>query len=596
MRGKIQVLMPLIKSLLLFISLIGAFNMVVARAYAADEQAAALEAERARQIAIKTDCRNNGARSCDIMAREIYDNYEETRSFDDLKSAILASTRACGLEARYCLLKGDLLFRSYKDGLDIDTWLPGRYIREEITAAYQKAFNSGDLTLSAQAYYNLAEFQTAFGLKDEAAKNFAMSCKIGGTEYCLKSGDTLEKAGIVKEAIANYSKACDFGDATACLNLGKRFYAEKKVKEGNAAFEKACSLNVGEACHSLAIRYHKAGQRDKARDAYSKSCNLGYVDSCVYIGAELSALGESSRAFDAFNKACNLNNGPACHFVGGYLRDRGDSLGAQTAFAKACNLNHAQACYELGLLQERNPQALNYSAPQQSTAPAAPAASAAPAPSAATPAPSAAAGYESGGLVSDAGNNTASQYQAMNQTGFVPAGGNAAPQAQPYSTPISGGNQDAINSFKRACDLDQPLACYSLARAYSNNGNINEALTTYRKACDLKREQACFDLGVILSNQRQPREAAEAYERSCNLNNPQACQNLALVYQEMGRDADAFKANSRACKLNMPRACFNIGIAYANGNGVKKNNAQSRAFLNKACKMGDSDACLVISK
>lgn len=591
MRGRIQVFMPLIKSLFLFISLIVAFNMVVARAYAAnDELAAALEAERARQLAIKTDCRNNGARSCDIMAREIYDNYDETRNFEDLKSAILASTRACGLEARYCLLKGDLLVRSYKDGLDIDTWLPGRYIREEVTAAYMKASNSGDLTLSAQAYYNLAEFLTAFGLKDEAAKNYAMSCKIGGTEFCLKSGSSLEKSGSVKEAIENYSKACDFGDAKACLNLGKRFYAQKKIKEGNAAFEKACSLNEGEACHSLAIRYQKAGNRVKAREAYGKSCNLGYVDSCVYIGAELAALGESSRAYEAFNKACNLNNGPACHFVGGYLRDRGDSLAAQTAFAKACNLNHAQACYELGLLQERNNPAGAYNAPNMSTpAPAAPSASA--------PAPA-----TSGGLVSDAnGVNTASQSSALSSTEFTPAGNSntTVSYGTPVTTSVGGGagyNQEAISSFKRACDLDQPLACYSLARAYSNTGNINEALTVYRKACDLGREQACFDLGVILSNQRQPREAAAAYEKSCKLNNSQACFNLAMAYQEMGNDAEAFKTNVRACKLDVPRACFNVGIAYANGKGVKKNNVQSRTFLNKACKMGDSDACLVTSK
>ena len=167
-------------------------------------------------------CRSGDGSSCESMAKQALQDYDTKGNVEDLKSAIMLATKACAYKQSACMLKGDLFYRAYKDKLDIDSFLPGHYVREEITSAYTQATDAGDLTLAAEAYYKLGEINTEFKRTKAAQENFAMSCKLGGSEYCVRSSQALKASGQTKQANEALEKACNLGDNKACLDYGEQ--------------------------------------------------------------------------------------------------------------------------------------------------------------------------------------------------------------------------------------------------------------------------------------------------------------------------------------------------------------------------------------
>lgn len=455
----------------------------------------------ARAEAIKKDCRERGGKSCEVMALEALSDYELKGDFADLKSAIVLATKACGSDRRYCLIKGDLFFRAYKDGLNIETWLPGRYIRDELTNAYTMATQSGDIAIAGDAFYKLGLVNTEFNNSALAQKNFDLGCKIGGANNCISGAEQLTKLGKSDSSLDAYKKACEFNNSSACLRLGDRLYELKKYKEGNDAYSKACDLKDGSACQALAERMVKAKNFSEAASAYQRSCDLGNMDSCVTLARSKVRSGNLDKALELFNKACDANNNVACQFVGDYHIFRSQSAQAQSPLGKACSAQNAQACYELGLNsgksgQQYLVQACNLDHKLACTALIA---------SYGTVSPEATNAY---GKSCDSGNKDSCMQLA-----------NSAMQQNDNAT--------ANRALTQACKLNSPVGCEQLAMSDFSQGYYDAGMKNSIKACNLKSGTSCMQVAFAYTQgvgvKKNLNQASAYYNKACKLGLKDAC-------------------------------------------------------------------------
>lgn len=466
------------------------------------------EAIAARAEAIKKDCRERGGKSCEVMALEALSDYESKGDFADLKSAIVLATKACGSDRRYCLIKGDLFFRAYKDGLNIETWLPGRYIREELTNAYTMATQSGDIAIAGDAFYKLGLVNTEFKNTKQAQKNFDLGCKIGGADNCVSGAEQLSKMGKSDSSLDAYKKACDFNNSSACLRLGDRLYEQKKYKEGNKAYSKACDLKDGAACQALAERMVKARNFSAAADAYQRSCNLANYESCVTLARSKVRSGNLPKALELFSKSCDGNNKMACQFVGDYQIFKAQKEQAKNPLSLACSAQNAQACYSLGLISGKSGQ----------------------------------------------------QYlvQACNLDNKIACEALIAS----YST-IS---PEATNAYGKSCDSGNKDSCLQLANSALHQNDMATANRAFKQACSLKSPIGCEQLAMSDWAEGRYDAAISNGIKACNLKSGSACMQVALAYADgVGVKKNLNQAStyySKACKLGQKDACFIINGKY----------------------------------
>ena len=460
------------------------------------------EAIRARKEQIKTDCRIKGGKSCEVMALEALSDYEQKGDFADLKSAIFLATKACGSDKRYCLVKGDLFFRAYKDGLNIETWLPGRYIRDELLNAYSDATQSGDLAIAGDAYYKLGLVNTEFKRTAQAQKDFALGCKLGGATNCINGAEQLNKLGKSDSALDSYQKACDFNNSSACLRLGDRLYEQKRYADGNKAYSKACDLKDGEACLTLAQRYSKSGKHQDAADAYLRSCNLGTESSCSILGSSKVRSGKLEEAFDLFTKSCSKGNAISCQFLGNFQVFKGNYAQAERNLASACSNSKSDSCYQLGLMSGSSAQ--NY-------------------------------------LV-----------KACNLDHPLACSGVIAS----YSSL----DANAYSAYNKSCDAGNRDSCLSLAFSAQNQGKLDEAAKGYQRACKLGSGIACESAALLDLKQGRYDSALKNNVKACSLKSGTACMNVAFAYgQGVGvakNNTQAQAYYSKACKLGLADACY----------------------------------------
>lgn len=475
-------------------------------------------AEDERVALIREDCRNGGAKSCEVMALDAFNDYSTSGNLNDLKSGIVVASRACASEARACLLKGNMIFRAYQDGMDIDEWRPGRYYSEELIDAYTKATRVGDPALKAEAYYQRGLTHSAFGRYSAARADLNQSCKIGGDEFCLKSGDelaaiaqhTTKSKGQAKisaqDVLSLYQQSCDGNNATACLRLGDKLYAQGKGKAGNDAYAKACNLNEGSACNALAYRLDRAGKHNDAREFYEKSCALQYPASCALLGREDMVKGNLSSSYRYLTQACSLGDDTSCQFLGSLAQVIGKNDEARSALRTACSTSNGVACYDLGLLEAI---ANSHSSAQEHL-----------------------------GLACNAQVNAA-----------------CLAQSSVFASPHS----SATAAYDKACSLRSPDACLNLGYSYLQQGKRPDAQGAFRRACDLKSAAGCEQSAALLQEQGSSTEAARFYTKACSLKSPSACTKLGLVYYSgsgVTKSVTRARANlNQACKLGAQDAC-----------------------------------------
>lgn len=92
--------------------------------------------------------------------------------------------------------------------------------------------------------------------------------------------------------------------------------------------------------------------------------------------------------------------------------------------------------------------------------------------------------------------------------------------------------QKAEKYFKKACDLDNKLACSKLASMYEDGihikQNFNLAIKYYKRACDLKEASSCFLLGEFYEYDgngldKDYEKSLKYYKRACDLGNNLGC-------------------------------------------------------------------------
>ena len=447
-------------------------------------------------------CRSGDGSSCESMAKQALQDYDTKGNVEDLKSAIMLATKACAYKQSACMLKGDLFYRAYKDKLDIDSFLPGHYVREEITSAYTQATDAGDLTLAAEAYYKLGEINTEFKRTKAAQENFAMSCKVGGSEYCVRSSQALKASGQTKQANEALEKACNLGDNKACLDYGEQLYAQGAVAHANKLYQQACNAKDATACRILGQRYSKAKSMKKAQEAWDQGCALGDGMSCSLVAGYEVRSGQLALAAKNFAQGCTLGNATACHFSASYELNQGKVDTAMTKLGTACSTKDAQACYTLGLLQEK-----------------------------------------------------ASAQKSFDQACKLDHKQACNSLADSYAA----SNSDAIAAYEKACSLGDASSCLQWGMALASSKQSSDALKALTKACDLKNPSACERLGMLYSHSDHATEAVQSYRKACNLNAAGGCMQLALSYSDgkgvKKSNAQSMTYFSKACKLGSADAC-----------------------------------------
>ena len=156
--------------------------------------------------------------------------------------------------------------------------------------------------------------------------------------------------------------------------------------------------------------------------------------------------------------------------------------------------------------------------------------------------------------------------------------------------------------LEKACNLNSGLACFNLGVAYQigqfYTKDFKKSYNLYNKACTLKEGKACSDLGVAymegIKVQKNQNKAISLFRKGCSFDNGTSCLNLGVMYFKRKHLHDYTKALQlfkRACHLNNGGGCLHFGIMHENGIGTKVDTVKAFSFYDKACTLGEKQAC-----
>ena len=130
------------------------------------------------------------------------------------------------------------------------------------------------------------------------------------------------------------------------------------------------------------------------------------------------------------------------------------------------------------------------------------------------------------------------------------------------------------------------------------NGNNNQAIETFKKACNEGASSGCYNLGLLYYNgtevEQEYFKAAEAFAKACDDGHEKACYNLAYMYQNgYGVRLDSKKAldlYEKTCSSGLGASCYNISNMYEVADGVEKDLFKAVEYLTKACNLDHAKA------
>jgi TPR repeat protein len=149
--------------------------------------------------------------------------------------------------------------------------------------------------------------------------------------------------------------------------------------------------------------------------------------------------------------------------------------------------------------------------------------------------------------------------------------------------------EDAVKQFPNSARL-----LFQLGRAYQKANNFPAAVAQFRKAADLNHPLAQFDLGYMYENGRgvskDDQQALTWIRKAADQGLAAAQLNLGLMYQNgQGVPKDDKQAAvwfGKAADQNDVVAQFNLGVMYTNGQGVAKDYQQAVGWFRKAADQG----------
>lgn len=154
--------------------------------------------------------------------------------------------------------------------------------------------------------------------------------------------------------------------------------------------------------------------------------------------------------------------------------------------------------------------------------------------------------------------------------------------------------------YLKACDGGDGGACVNLGFLYEQGYGVEKDAAKARafdeKGCAAGEQDACASAALI-ALQGGEAKAATALEETCKKKSPVGCRILAQVWfrGEYGVEKDvdgALEAAKRGCQFGERAACAFLGALLAQANGPVE---QVRPLFERACRLGDSGACLAIA-
>jgi TPR repeat protein len=146
---------------------------------------------------------------------------------------------------------------------------------------------------------------------------------------------------------------------------------------------------------------------------------------------------------------------------------------------------------------------------------------------------------------------------------------------------------DLAGSFDSACKLGSADGCDHAGRYADRVGDHDDAAKLYERACNAGSDAGCADLDALyMSGKIDPSESALAdayHERRCAQHDAHACALAGARREASNENASAFSFFKKACDARDPLGCDGLGRAYADGRGVKKDDASAAASFRTAC-------------
>lgn len=107
--------------------------------------------------------------------------------------------------------------------------------------------------------------------------------------------------------------------------------------------------------------------------------------------------------------------------------------------------------------------------------------------------------------------------------------------------------------------------------------------------------QTDFDAGVTAYAEERYEDARTLYTKSCDANLAKACYNLGEMLIQDDGNGDTVQARLRyakACDGGVADACSRLGWMFQSGLGGPENAEQTEFYYDKACDLGEKEACL----
>ena len=155
--------------------------------------------------------------------------------------------------------------------------------------------------------------------------------------------------------------------------------------------------------------------------------------------------------------------------------------------------------------------------------------------------------------------------------------------------------------FEEKCNSGEALYCGAVAMNYlkGENGyeqNVDKGELFLNKACNLKNMDMCGILGSYYGRKKQYPEAITAFEKACNLGSTERCYTLGKIYSggSIGPKSitKAIEYYTKACEKDNINACYDLSLIYwEGGDDVVRNPSKSITLMDKACSLGDKQAC-----
>lgn len=163
-------------------------------------------------------------------------------------------------------------------------------------------------------------------------------------------------------------------------------------------------------------------------------------------------------------------------------------------------------------------------------------------------------------------------------------------------------HQTARGHFQTACEANHARGCAVLGLLLRDGmGGATDgfgARDLFHKACNGGYAAACGHLGFMLrlgtvGVSRDLAGAREAYGKGCDAGDASACGNLGSMLLGGGFNADARARDAFriACEADLPVWCREYGQMLTDGTGGAIDSLAGRAALQKACTIGDTEAC-----